>query len=68
MSKQSINFWILFVVSIAISAILISVFVKALKIILTVILVLALAPIVFFVLRLLIPTKKSENDKLKRRD
>ncbi|GAB3823612.1 hypothetical protein [Pontibacter rugosus] len=68
MSKQSINFWVLFAVSIVISAILISVFVKALKIILMAILVLALAPIVFFALRMLIPTKKDENDKLKRRD
>ncbi|ARS36763.1 hypothetical protein [Pontibacter actiniarum] len=68
MSKHTINFWLLFILSVAISAIIISVFVKALKIILMVVLVLALTPIVYFVLRLIFPTRKSDSDKLRKRD
>ena len=69
MSRQTINFWVLFIISIIISAIVISVFVKALKVILMVLLVLALAPIVYMVLRLIIPGQKTvdENDKLGKR-
>ncbi|MBJ6119948.1 hypothetical protein JAO76_17205 [Pontibacter sp. BT310] len=69
MSRQSINFWVLFTISIILSAIVISVFVKALKVILMVILILALAPIIYLVLRLIIPGQKTidENDKLKKR-
>ena len=69
MSRQTINFWVLFTISIILSAIIISVFVKALKVILMVILILALAPIVYLVLRLIIPGQKTidEDDKLGKR-
>ncbi|MCP2042693.1 hypothetical protein [Pontibacter sp. HSC-36F09] len=69
MNKSTLNFWILFIVSIIISVLIISVFVKVLKIALFVILVLVLAPIVYIVLKLLLPGArgKSEDDKLKSR-
>ncbi|TPE45317.1 hypothetical protein [Pontibacter mangrovi] len=68
MRKQTINFWILFAVSVILSAIAISLFFKALKIILMVILTLALAPIVYLILRLIFPTKRHDEDKLRERD
>lgn len=67
MSKSTINFWILLILSIAISAVLIGIFVKALKFILTLILILALTPIVYIVLRLVFPAKKDDDDKLRKR-
>ena len=68
MSKRTLYFWFIFVASIIISAAIISVLVKALKLILAVILVLALTPVVFFILkRLLLPDKKDESEKLKTR-
>ncbi|RIJ37392.1 hypothetical protein [Pontibacter oryzae] len=63
MMKKTINFWILLLVSIAISAMLIGVFVKALKFILMMILILALTPIIYIVLRLIFPTNKSEDGR-----
>ncbi|GHA66612.1 hypothetical protein [Pontibacter akesuensis] len=68
MTKKTINLWILFAVSIVISALLISVFVKALKLVLMAILVLALTPVVFFILRRFFPAKKDSSDKLGKRD
>ncbi|GAB3538797.1 hypothetical protein GCM10027443_34490 [Pontibacter brevis] len=69
MDKRTFYFWLLFIASIAISAVIISVFVKALKMILTVILILALAPVIFYILkRLLMPDRKEESDKLKKRE
>lgn len=63
MSRQTIKFWILLILSIAISAMLIGVFVKALKFILMMILILALTPIIYIVLRLIFPTNKSEDGR-----
>ncbi|PRY04627.1 hypothetical protein CLV24_13433 [Pontibacter ummariensis] len=64
MSKRS-HFWILFIASVIISGLIITVFVKALKVVLMVILVLALAPIIYFLLRLLVPKgRKDDADKL----
>ncbi|WP_299759093.1 hypothetical protein [uncultured Pontibacter sp.] len=68
MSKKTINFWILFSVSVILSAIAISLFFKALKVILIVILTLALAPIIYFMLRLIFPVKRDKDDKLRKRD
>ncbi|AKD02604.1 hypothetical protein POKO110462_08850 [Pontibacter korlensis] len=68
MRKQTINFWILFTVSTILSAIAISLFFKALKVILMVVLILALTPIIYLILRLIFPTKKDEDDKLRKRD
>ena len=69
MDKRTLYFWLLFVASIIISGIIISVFVKALKVVLMVILALALAPVIFFILkRLLMPGNKGKTDELKRRD
>ncbi|MDX5481524.1 MAG: hypothetical protein LPK07_07555 [Hymenobacteraceae bacterium] len=68
MSKTALNFWILFTVSVILSAIIISVFLKALKIILMIVLILALTPIIFMALRLLFPIRKNNSDKLKKRD
>lgn len=68
MSRQTINFWILFSVSIILSALAITLFFKALKIILIVILTLALAPIIYLLLRMIFPIKKREEDKLRERD
>jgi hypothetical protein len=69
MNKSTLNFWILFVVSIILSALIISIFVKVLKAALFVILVLVLAPIIYIVLKLLLPGAKgkTEDDKLKSR-
>ncbi|GGG08282.1 hypothetical protein [Pontibacter amylolyticus] len=69
MNKSTLNFWILFIVSIIISALVLSIFVKMLKIALFAILVLVLAPIVYILLKLLLPGArgKSEDDKLKSR-
>jgi hypothetical protein len=69
MSRQTINFWVLFVISVILSVIVISVFVKALKFVLMALLVLALTPVIYLVLRLIIPGHKTidENDKLKKR-
>lgn len=63
MSRQPIKFWILLILSIAISAMLIGVFVKALKFILMMILILALTPIIYIFLRLIFPTNKSEDGR-----
>ncbi|MDO6390473.1 hypothetical protein Q4E40_10080 [Pontibacter sp. BT731] len=69
MNKSKLNFWILFIVSIIISALVVSIFIKVLKIALFAILVLVLAPIVYILLKLLLPGAKgkSEDDKLKSR-
>ncbi|WP_162055517.1 hypothetical protein [Pontibacter pamirensis] len=56
MDKKTLYFWLLFVAAIIISGVIISIFVKALKVVLMVILTLALAPVIFFILkRLLMP-------------
>ena len=68
MSRQTINFWILFSVSVILSALAITLFFKALKVILIVILTLALAPIIYLVLRMIFPIKKRDEDKLRERD
>ncbi|MBC5992697.1 hypothetical protein [Pontibacter cellulosilyticus] len=68
MTKDNIRFWLLFIVSIAISAVVISLFVKALKLVLYVILVLALAPVIYIMLRSIIPGRKRDDDKLKTRE
>ncbi|WP_299826412.1 hypothetical protein [uncultured Pontibacter sp.] len=67
-TKDNIRFWLLFIVSIILSAIAISLFFKALKLILYIILVLALAPIIYIALRSIIPGRKRPDDKLKTRD
>jgi uncharacterized membrane protein len=69
MDKRTLYFWLIFIASIIISAIIISVFVKAVKVVILVILALALAPVVFFILKkLLLPGKKDDSDKLKTRN
>ncbi len=68
MSKSTLNFWIIFAVSLILSAIVISVFFKIIKAILVVILILALAPVIYILLRLAMPGKKpEEGEKLKTR-
>lgn len=69
MKKSPANFWLLFGISIIISAVIISFFVKMLKVVLAVILILALSPIVYMILKLILPGKNStdDNDKLKTR-
>lgn len=69
MDKKTLYFWLLFVASIVISGIIISVFVEALKVVLMVILALALAPVIFFILKkLLMPGDKGKTDKFGKRD
>lgn len=68
MNKSTLNFWLLFIFFIILTVIVISLFAKALKVIFYVIIVLALAPIIYLVLRLALPGKKSKQDKLKTRD
>lgn len=69
MDKRTIYFWLIFIASIILSGIIISIFVKTVKVVLMAIFVLALAPIVFFILKsLLMPSKKDGTDKLKKRD
>lgn len=68
MTKDNIRFWLLFILSVVISVVAISLFVKALKIVLFLILVLALTPIVYIILRSVIPVRKNNSDKLKSRD
>ena len=69
MNKSTLNFWILFAVSIILSVLVISIFVKVLKAALFIILVLVLAPIIYVALKLILPGAKgkSEDDKLKSR-
>ncbi|WP_242926495.1 hypothetical protein [Pontibacter vulgaris] len=68
MSKSTLNFWILFAVSLILSAIVIAVFFKILKAVLFLILILALAPVIYILLKLIMPGKKTgEGDKLKTR-
>ena len=69
MNKSTLNFWILFAVSIILSVLVISIFVKVLKAALFIILVLVLAPIIYVALKLVLPGAKgkSEDDKLKSR-
>ena len=68
MNKRTLYFWLIFIASIVISAVVISVLVKALKLVLVVILALALAPVIYFILRkLLLPDKKDGSEKLKTR-
>jgi uncharacterized Tic20 family protein len=69
MNKKTLNFWILFVVSIILSVLIISLFIKVLKAAIFMILVLILAPIIYIVLKLVLPGAKgkSEDDKLKSR-
>ncbi|WP_026236148.1 hypothetical protein [Pontibacter roseus] len=71
MSKSTINFWILFTVSLILSVLVISIFVKVLKAALFIILVLVLAPIIYIVLKQVMPgtkgEQKDEGDKLKTR-
>ena len=68
MNRGTLQFWLLFIVSVILSVIAISLFFKALKFILFVILVMALAPVIYVVLRLLLPGRKNNQDKLKKRD
>ncbi|TXK47428.1 hypothetical protein FVR03_09530 [Pontibacter qinzhouensis] len=68
MNKGTIQFWLLFIVSIILSVVAISLFFKALKLILYVILVAALAPVIYLVLRLFIGRAKKPDNKLKRRE
>ncbi|MCC9138762.1 hypothetical protein ACFSKU_03560 [Pontibacter silvestris] len=63
MRKGTLNFWILLAVSVILSAIIIALFIKVLKLILYVILVLALVPVVYITLRLLFPDHKPGNDE-----
>jgi hypothetical protein len=69
MNKSALNFWILFSVSIILSVLVISIFIKVLKAALFIILVLLLSPIIYLVLKLVLPGAKgkSEDDKLKSR-
>lgn len=69
MKKGTLQFWLLFGISILISAVIISFFVEMLKIVLYLILVLALAPIIYLILKLILPGKKptDDDDKLKTR-
>ena len=66
--KDNIRFWLLFILSVAISAVAIAFFIKALKIVIYLILVLALAPIIYIILRSIIPGRKTDSDKLKTRE
>ncbi|WP_439881124.1 hypothetical protein ACSX1A_18520 [Pontibacter sp. MBLB2868] len=68
MKKDNIRFWLLFILSVAISAVAISFFLEALKIVLYIILVLALAPVIYIILRSIIPGRKDDSDKLKTRE
>ncbi|QCR23798.1 hypothetical protein [Pontibacter sp. SGAir0037] len=68
MNKSTLNFWLLFIISLVISALAVSVFIKVLKLIIYVILVLALAPVVYLLLKLILPGRKTKDDKLKTRD
>ncbi|MHA6246394.1 hypothetical protein ACXYMU_00535 [Pontibacter sp. CAU 1760] len=68
MNNRKLHFWLIFIASIIISALIISVLVKAMKLILMGILVLALTPVVYLILKkLLLPQKKDDSDKLKTR-
>lgn len=69
MKKTTLNSWLILGISLIISAIIISFFVKMLKAALFVILVLALAPVIYFILKRILPGRKptDDNDKLKTR-
>lgn len=69
MKKDTINFWLIFGISIVISAIIISFFVEVIKAVLFGILVLALAPVIYILIKLILPGKKptDDDDKLKTR-
>lgn len=69
MKKSTINFWLIFGLSILIAAAIIPFVVEALKVVLYLVLVLALAPIIYLILKLILPGKKptDDDDKLKTR-
>jgi zinc transporter ZupT len=69
MKKSTLNSWLILGISLVISALIISIFVKVLKAVLFVILVLALAPIIYLLIKSILPGKKptDDDDKLKTR-
>lgn len=69
MNKSTLNFWIFFAISLILSAVAISVFFKVIKVVIFLLLLLALAPVIYILLKLVFPGKKpgEEGDKLKTR-
>ncbi|MFD2246427.1 hypothetical protein [Pontibacter ruber] len=69
MSKSTLNFWIFFVISLILSAVAIAVFFKVVKVVIFLILMLALAPVIYILLKLVFPGRKpgDRGDKLKMR-
>jgi len=68
MTKHNIKGWALFIDSILLSATIISLLLKVIKVAIFVILVLALAPVIYFILRLVLPGKKRNSDELNTKD
>lgn len=70
MNTKALNFWALFLVSILLAMLAISLFYKIMKAIIFLLLVLILSPIIYLVLRRMVRPRiiKEKDDKLKVRE
>ncbi len=67
-SKHSLQFWLLLVASILLAAMVISLFLKVVKVMLYLLLVLVLVPIIYLALKKVVHKFRSSAAKLKSRD
>lgn len=67
-SKSSLQFWLLLVASILLSAMVISLFLKVVKVMIYLLLVLLLVPIIYLALKKAVQNFRSPDTKLKSRD
>ncbi|KAA6430207.1 hypothetical protein ACD591_19580 [Rufibacter glacialis] len=67
-SKHSIQFWLLLVASILLSAMVISLFLHVMKVMIYLLLVLLLVPIIYLALKRSLPLFRSPDTKLKTRN
>ncbi|MFC6997131.1 hypothetical protein [Rufibacter roseus] len=67
-SKSTVQFWLLFVASVLLSAIVISLFLKVVKVMIYLLLVLLLVPIIYLSLKRAVHYFRTPGTKLKSRD
>ncbi|WP_192822114.1 hypothetical protein [Rufibacter sp. LB8] len=67
-SKSSLQFWLLLAASVVLSAMVISLFLKVVKVMIYLLLVLVLVPIIYLALKKAVATFRNPNTKLKTRD
>ncbi|ALI98546.1 hypothetical protein [Rufibacter tibetensis] len=67
-SKQTVQFWLLLVASILLSAMVISLFLHVMKVMIYLLLVLLLAPMIYLTLKNSLPQFRGSDTKLKSRN